>query len=249
VTFGVGDSSVRQFVQEDNVTDSVLVVEDDPTLASALRYNLERSGYTCLLAADGARGLELARRERPGLVLLDLMLPGIDGIEVCRRLRAESNVPIIMLTAKAEEVDRIVGLEIGADDYVTKPFSMRELMARVRASLRRAQMKPDTQDAKPVEFGRVRIEPSLREVRRDGALMALKPKEYDLLLFLARNPRHVFTRDQLLEQVWGYDFAGGSRTVDVHVHWLREKIEADKAKPVYLRTARGAGYLFDPTPG
>jgi DNA-binding response OmpR family regulator len=227
----------------------VLVVEDDSTLASALRYNLERNGYACLVAADGARALELARSERPALILLDLMLPGIDGIEVCKRIRAESNVPIIMLTALAEEVDRIVGLEIGADDYVTKPFSMRELMARVRAALRRTKMKPDDAESKSIDFADVRIDPARREVRRQGTVLPLKPKEYELLLFLARNPRHVFSRDQLLEQVWGYDFAGGSRTVDVHIHWLREKIEAESSRPVFLRTSRGAGYLFDPSPG
>jgi DNA-binding response OmpR family regulator len=225
--------------------DSILVVEDDTTLATALRYNLERNGYSCLLAGDGARALELAGRERPALVLLDLMLPGIDGMEVCRRIRSESTVPIIMLTARVEEVDRVVGLEVGADDYVTKPFSMRELMARVHAALRRAQMRPDVHELRAIEFGGLQIDPARREVRRFGEVLALKPKEYDLLLFFARNPRRVFSRDQLLERVWGYDFGGGSRTVDVHVHWLREKIENDPARPLYLRTSRGAGYIFD----
>jgi DNA-binding response OmpR family regulator len=227
------------------MAESILVVEDDTTLATALRYNLERNGYTCLLAGDGARALELASRERPALVLLDLMLPGIDGVEVCRRLRNDSTVPIIMLTARVEEVDRVVGLEVGADDYVTKPFSMRELMARVHAALRRAQMRPDVHELRAIEFGTLQIDPARREVKREGELLALKPKEYDLLLFFARNPRRVFSRDQLLERVWGYDFGGGSRTVDVHVHWLREKIEEDPARPVYLRTSRGAGYIFD----
>ena len=225
---------------------TVLVVEDDATLGAALRYNLERDGYTCLLAGDGARALELARRERPALVLLDVMLPGIDGLEVCRRIRADSTVPIIMLTARVDEMDRVVGLEVGADDYVTKPFSMRELLARVRAALRRAQMRPDEDGAsRPVSFGRVCVDPARREVTRDGAAVALKPKEYDLLWFFVRNPGRVFTREQLLEQVWGYDFAGGSRTVDVHVRWLREKIEDDPARPRHLRTSRGAGYLFE----
>jgi two-component system OmpR family response regulator len=231
------------------MAETVLVVEDDTTLASALRYNLERSGYGCLLAADGARALELATRERPALVLLDLMLPGIDGMEVCRRIRSESTVPIIMLTARVEEVDRVVGLEVGADDYVTKPFSMRELMARIHAALRRAQMRPDAHELRPIGFGSLHIDPARREVRRGGDLLGLKPKEYDLLLFFARNPRRVFSRDQLLERVWGYDFGGGSRTVDVHVHWLREKIEEDPARPVYLRTSRGAGYIFDGVTG
>jgi DNA-binding response OmpR family regulator len=226
---------------------TVLLVEDDATLAAAVRYNLERDGYTCLVAADGARALELARRERPVLVLLDVMLPGIDGLQVCRRIRAESTVPIIMLTARVEELDRVVGLEVGADDYVTKPFGMRELLARVRAALRRAQMRPDTDGAPPppVSFGRVRVDPARREVTREGAPLPLKPKEYDLLWFFIRNPGRVFSREQLLEQVWGYDFAGGSRTVDVHVRWLREKIEDTPAHPRFLRTSRGAGYLFE----
>jgi DNA-binding response OmpR family regulator len=224
----------------------VLVVEDDATLAAALRYNLEREGYMCLLAADGVRALELARRERPALVLLDVMLPGIDGLEVCRRIRAESSVPIIMLTARVEELDRVVGLEVGADDYVTKPFSVRELMARVRAALRRAQMRPDDEAGpRPVSFGSVRVDPARREVQREGEALALKPKEYDLLWFFVTHPGRVFSRDHLLEQVWGYDFAGGSRTVDVHVRWLREKIEDDPARPRHLRTSRGAGYLFE----
>lgn len=228
------------------MTGTVLVVEDDTTLATTLRYNLEREGYNCLLAADGARGLELARRDKPSLVLLDVMLPGIDGLEVCRRVRAESNVPIIMLTARVEELDRVVGLEVGADDYVTKPFSMRELMARVRAALRRAQMRPDQDgNATPVEFGDLRLDPARRELTRKGELLPLKPKEYELLWFFVRNPGRVVTREQLLEQVWGYDFVGGSRTVDVHIHWLREKIEQDPAHPRFLRTSRGAGYLFE----
>jgi DNA-binding response OmpR family regulator len=226
------------------MSETVLVVEDDATLASALRYNLERDGYTCLVAGDGARALDLAKRERPALILLDLMLPGIDGVEVCRRVRSDSTVPIIMLTARVEEVDRVVGLEVGAD-YVTKPFSMRELLARVHATLRRAQMQPDAAELRSLAFGNVQIDPARREVRCAGEVLALKPKEYELLHFFARNPRRVFSRDQLLQQVWGYDFAGGSRTVDVHVHWLREKIEDDPARPVYLRTSRGVGYLFD----
>lgn len=224
---------------------SVLLVEDDATLASAVRYNLEREGYRCLVAVDGARGLELARRERPAVVLLDLMLPGLDGLEVCRRIRAESNVPIIMLTARVDEIDRVVGLEVGADDYVTKPFGMRELLARVRAALRRSQMPPDAEsEARRLTFGPFRIDPASRQLEREGAALALKPKEFDLLLFFARNPAQVFTREQLLERVWGYDYEGGSRTVDVHVHWLREKIEPDPAQPRYLLTSRGAGYLF-----
>ena len=225
---------------------TVLLVEDDATLAAAVRYNLERAGYTCLVAGDGGRALELVRREQPALVLLDVMLPGIDGLEVCRRIRAESTVPIIMLTARAEEIDRVVGLEVGADDYITKPFGMRELVARVRAALRRAQMQPDDDPAAPpASFGSVTVDPARREVRRQGQVLALKPKEFDLLWYFVRNPGRVFTREQLLERVWGYDFAGTNRTVDVHIRWLREKIEDDPAQPRHLRTSRGAGYLFD----
>ncbi len=224
----------------------VLLVEDDATLAATVRYNLERDGHTCLVASNGARGLELARRERPALVLLDVMLPGLDGLEVCRRIRAASSVPIIMLTARAEETDRVVGLEVGADDYVSKPFSMRELMARVRAALRRAQMHPDGEaPTQPVGFGRLRVDPARRELTRDGVPVPLKPKEFDLLWFFVRHPGRVFSREHLLEQVWGYDFPGGSRTVDVHVRWLREKLEEEPASPRYLRTSRGAGYLFE----
>jgi DNA-binding response OmpR family regulator len=232
------------------VSDKVLVVEDDATLAAALRYNLERAGYICLLAGDGARALELARKERPALVLLDVMLPGIDGLEVCRRIRATSAVPIIMLTARVEEIDRVVGLEVGADDYVTKPFSMRELLARVRAALRRAGMAADENHSTthPLVFGRLRIDPARREVSRDGEPLALKPKEYELLLFFAQHPGRVFSREHLLEQVWGYEYDGGSRTVDVHVRWLRTKIEDDPAHPRLLRTSRGAGYLFQGVP-
>jgi DNA-binding response OmpR family regulator len=226
---------------------TVLVVEDDATLAAALRYQLERAGYTCLIAADGGRALELARRDRPALILLDVMLPGMDGLEVCRRLRAESTVPIIMLTARVEEIDRVVGLEVGADDYITKPFGMRELIARVRAALRRAQMQPDEDSAaiQPARFGAITVDPARREVTRNGSTLPLKPKEFDLLWYFVRNPGRVFTREQLLERVWGYDFAGTNRTVDVHIRWLREKIEDDPGKPRYLRTSRGTGYLFD----
>jgi DNA-binding response OmpR family regulator len=222
---------------------TVLVVEDEVSLASTLSYNLRKNGFNVLSAVDGIEGLQTARRESPDVIVLDLMLPRMDGLEVCRRVRAESDVPILMLTAKGEELDRVVGLEMGADDYLTKPFSMRELMARVRALLRRAG-RPHGYDGAQINAGVLELEPRGRTVRKGGAEVALKPKEFDLLFYLARHAGQVFTREQLLENVWGYDFFGGSRTVDVHVRWLREKLEAEPARPKHLLTVRGVGYKF-----
>jgi DNA-binding response OmpR family regulator len=222
----------------------VLVVEDEPTLVATLRYNLEHEGYGVATATDGEAGLRAARETRPDLIVLDLMLPVIDGLEVCRILRKEVTTPILMLTAKGEEIDKVVGLELGADDYVTKPFSTRELLARVRALLRRAEMAP-TGDVDVLSTGDLSIDTRSRRADRGGEPLALKPKEYELLVFLAQNPRQAFTRDQILNQVWGYDFAGDTRTVDVHVRWLREKIEEEPSKPVRLITVRGTGYRFD----
>ena len=222
----------------------MLVVEDEAALASTLSYNLRKNGFNVVQAADGVAGLQAARRGNPDVIVLDLMLPKMDGIEVCRRLRADSDVPIIMLTAKGEEMDRVVGLEVGADDYLTKPFSMRELMARVRALLRRAGMRGGRQEASRITAGDLELDARGRTVLRHGQQVQLKPKEFDVLFFLAKNAGQVFTREQLLQQVWGYDFFGGSRTVDVHVRWLREKLEADPARPQHLLTVRGVGYKF-----
>jgi DNA-binding response OmpR family regulator len=222
----------------------ILIVEDEPTLLATLRYNLEREGYTVSTAADGEVALSLARSERPHLVVLDIMLPKLNGFEVCRILRRETAVPILMLTAKTDEVDKVVGLELGADDYVTKPFSMRELLARVRALLRRAEQSPHA-EAESIATGDLAVDLAKRIVFRAEQPLALKPKEYELLAFLARNRGRAFTRDQLLNQVWGYNFAGDSRTVDVHVRWLREKIEDEPSKPTRLITVRGTGYRFE----
>ncbi len=221
----------------------ILIVEDEPTLLATLRYNLEREGYAVATAPDGEAALALARGERPHLIMLDVMLPKMDGLEVCRILRRETAVPILMLTAKTEEVDKVVGLELGADDYVTKPFSMRELLARVRALLRRAERSPDGGES--LTTGDLLVDLAKRQVSRAGVALPLKPKEYELLAFLTRNRGRAFTRDQLLSQVWGYDFAGDSRTVDVHVRWLREKIEDEPSKPTRLITVRGTGYRFE----
>ncbi len=222
----------------------ILIVEDEPTLAATLKYNLEREGYNVTTVADGEAGLSSARAQRPDLIVLDLMLPGLDGFEVCRIIRRESATPILMLTAKTDEVDKVVGLELGADDYVTKPFSMRELLARVRALLRRAEQAPRT-DREVLTAGNLLVDVTKRQASRERRPLPLKPKEYELLVFLLRNRGRVFTRDQLLNQIWGYDFAGDSRTVDVHMRWLRQKIEDEPSKPVRLITVRGTGYRFE----
>lgn len=222
----------------------VLVVDDEPTLVATLRYNLEREGYHVITASDGEAALAEARAAQPDIILLDLMLPGLDGLEVCRILRRETTVPILMLTAKGAEVDKVVGLELGADDYVTKPFSMRELMARVRALLRRAATPP-AEKADIVTSGELAVDLRRREVSLRGRALTLKPKEFELLLFFFRNRGRAFTREQLLNQIWGYDFTGDTRTVDVHVSWLRQKIEDNPAKPTRLITVRGVGYRFE----
>jgi DNA-binding response OmpR family regulator len=230
----------------------VLIVEDEPILLETLEYNLSRHGYQVCTAADGPSAVEMARQEQPDLIVLDVMLPGLDGFEVCRILRPEMSVPILMLTARDEEVDKVVGLEVGADDYMTKPFSMRELLARVKALLRRVrldreELAAESEGASPerLTFGDLTIDLPRCEVLRGGEPLHLKPKEYDLLVFLARNRGIVLSRDLILERVWGWDYGGGSRTVDVHVRWLREKIEPDPANPSRIVTVRGVGYRFE----
>ncbi|MCY4080112.1 MAG: response regulator transcription factor [Caldilineaceae bacterium] len=235
----------------------LLIVEDEPTLLDTLKYSLERQGYDVVTASDGVQALSIAKEEKPDLVILDVMLPGLDGFEVCRILRQEMSLPILMLTAKDEEVDKIVGLEVGADDYLTKPFSMRELLARVRAHLRRIRLVREELEnsgqtvhgsrngGMVFTFDDLVIDESRREIRRNGDVLALKPKEFELLLFLARNRGIALGRSLILERVWGWDFDGGSRTVDVHIRWLREKIEVDPAHPSRILTVRGIGYRFD----
>ena len=225
----------------------ILIVEDDRNLVDTLTYNLRKEGYDVVAALDGAQALDVARQEKPDLIILDLMLPKVSGFEVCRILRKDMTVPILMLTAKADETDKIVGLEIGADDYMTKPFSLRELLARVRAMLRRTMMaQAQTEAIEPVlRVGDIEVDVARHRASKGGTALELKPKEFDLLAFLARNKGLVFSRDQLLEKVWGYDFAGDTRTVDVHVRWLRQKIETDPNNPRYLVTVRGTGYKLE----
>lgn len=239
------------------MTQKVLIVEDEVSLLESLAYTLNRQGYKVLEAAEGYQALKVARQEKPDLLILDVMLPGIDGFEVCRILRQEMSQPILMLTARDDEVDKVVGLEMGADDYLTKPFSMRELLARVKALLRRdrlirEEIAATTEDAPTVPAGQqlltfddLRIDLVRREVSLNSNVVRLKPKEYELLVFLARNQGIALSRDLILERVWGWEYDGGSRTVDVHVRWLREKIEPNPAEATRIVTVRGIGYRFE----
>jgi DNA-binding response OmpR family regulator len=228
------------------VARTLLLVEDEPTLRETLAESLEDEGYRVVTAGDGRLGLERFREHRPDLVILDLMLPELSGMEVCRIIRRESQVPILMLTARGSEVDKVVGLEVGADDYVTKPFGLLELQARIRALLRRSEpvVAPAAERPAPTRVGDVEVDLAGHRVLRDGEELPLKPKAFELLAFLVRNPGQVFTREQLLTHVWGSDYPGETRTVDVHVHALRGAIEKDPAAPVYLHTVRGVGYVF-----
>jgi DNA-binding response OmpR family regulator len=223
----------------------VLIVEDDPNVAEVVARYLEREGYDVETVADGAEGLRRALSDPPDLVVLDLMLPSIGGLEVCRRLRAAAPVPVIMLTARGEEADRIAGLELGADDYVAKPFSPRELTARVKAVLRRAVVPLASEPPGVLEAGELTVDVVAHEARIGGELVALTAKEFDLLVHLMRNPRRAFRREELLEDVWGFSY-GDTSTVTVHVRRLREKIEADPSKPRYVTTVWGVGYRFEP---
>jgi DNA-binding response OmpR family regulator len=233
--------------------ESILIVEDEPALRDTLSYNLKKDGFTVEAVGDGRAALESARRLKPDLIVLDLMLPEIDGFEVCRILRKEMATPILMLTARDDEIDRVVGLEVGADDYLTKPFSMRELMARVKAQLRRSRLLREELDRISVEekpqekliFKDLVINLTRREVILNGDPLALKPQEYDLLVFFAQHKGQMLSREFILERVWGWDFIGDSRTVDVHVRWLRQKIEQEASEPKRIVTVRGGGYRFE----
>ena len=221
---------------------SILVVDDERNIVELVRLYLEKEGFAVVSAADGEQALVQYERTDPDLVILDLMLPKLDGFEVCRELRRRGDVPILMLTARSEDVDAIVGLELGADDYVTKPFNPRALVARVKAILRRTD--GTAKGGRPIQVGDLRIDPRRREATIGERRLDLRAREFDLLAALARDPGVVLSRDTLLEDVWGTDFPGETRTVDVHVHWLRAQIEADPANPVYLETVRGVGYVL-----
>src|SRR5687768_2526226 len=235
------------------MSENILVVEDEPSLQETLAYSLKKEGYTVEAVGDGRAALEAARRLKPDVIVLDIMLPEMDGFEVARILRKEMTTSILMLTARDDEIDRVVGLEVGADDYLTKPFSMRELLARVKAQIRRtrllreemgkAENAPFKHEA--LKFDNLIVNLTRREVTLDGVPVQLKPKEYELLLFFAEHKGQMLSREFVLERVWGWDFIGDSRTVDVHVRWLRQKIEADPSKPKRIVTVRGGGYRFE----
>ncbi|HXF71768.1 MAG TPA: response regulator transcription factor [Actinomycetota bacterium] len=234
----------RQGVSEAPAAVVVLVVEDEASLADAVRYNLEREGFRVAIAADGPSALERFQAERPGLVILDLMLPGMSGLDVCREIRARSAVPIVILTAKDAEADKVAGLELGADDYVTKPFSMRELVSRVRAHLRRAGILAPAAAEEVLRGGPVELDVARHEARVRGEPVPLPPKEFELLEAFLRRRGRLLTRTFLIEEVWGPDYVGDTRTLDVHVKRLRRKIERDPHRPEHLLTVRGLGYKF-----
>jgi DNA-binding response OmpR family regulator len=235
------------------MAEKILVVEDELSLQETLAYNLKRQGYEVETTGNGLEALEIARRDHPDLILLDIMLPGIDGFEVCRVLRQEMTTPVLMLTARDDEIDRVVGLEVGADDYLTKPFSMRELMARVKALLRRVRLIREEigvsnaalAEAEMMVFDDLTINLSRREVSLRDVALSLKPQEYELMLYLAQHRGRALSREAILENVWGWEYTGDSRTVDVHVRWLREKIEIEPANPRRIVTVRGVGYRFE----
>jgi len=224
----------------------ILIIEDEQSISDIIKFNLEKEGYITLTAYDGQAGLEKALSENPDLILLDVMLPLMDGFQVCKKVREESLVPILMLTAKEEEIDKVLGLELGADDYITKPFSMRELIARIKANIRRTDFADVVKDV-PSDvqtFGNLEIDMNRFEVRKSGEALELTQREFELLKYLAAAEGRVFSREQLLEEVWGYEYYGDIRTVDVTVRRLREKLEDDSSDPKYIMTKRGIGYYF-----
>ena len=228
--------------------EKILIVEDEENILEAIKYSLSKEGYEVYGASDGEIGLEKAKELSPNLVILDVMLPSLDGFEVCRILRKDMDVPVFMLSAKSEEIDRVVGLEIGADDYITKPFSMRELMARVRNALRRANEERgnlNSSKSEKIVAGELEINLASHMVRLSGMSIEMKPREFSLLALLASNAGRAYSRDQILESLWGHAYIGDVRTVDVHVRWIREKIEDDPSRPTKIVTVRGVGYRFD----
>ena len=226
-------------------SEKILIIEDEENILEAVKYTLTQEGYDVFTSVDGEDELEKAQEIKPDLVLLDVMLPKMDGFEVCRILRKDLEMPVFMISAKAEEIDRVVGLEMGADDYITKPFSMRELVVRVRNSLRRAALNPQVDELEILKFGELEIHLTSHMAIVSGEEVSMKPKEFDLLYLLASHKGRAFTRDQILQRLWDDEYIGDGRTVDVHVRWIREKIEVNPSRPEKLVTIRGVGYRFD----
>lgn len=238
------ESKRGTFNKHPDFNKKILVVDDEAAMLQTLRYNLERSGYTVCTASDGRSAIALAEREQPDLIVLDVMLPGLDGIEACREIRKTSSVPIIMLTAKDQEIDKVLALELGADDYVTKPFALHEFLARVKARLRRRHDVAEIGRDSAIVLGGISLDSSRQQLTVRGSEVALAPKEFALLRVLMENPGRVVTRQTLLDKVWGYDFEGEQQTISVHVRWLREKIEEDSNSPRHIITVRSRGYMF-----
>src|SRR5665647_77569 len=238
---------MNQEIGDSFMSAKILIVDDEPNIVDILKANLEREGYTTITASDGAMGLEMGISMKPDLILLDCMLPRMDGFDVCRKLRLQTNVPILMLTAKSEEIDKVLGLELGADDYITKPFSVREVLARVKAQLRRMSLAENelSDSSKLLTFGELEIDTDAYQVRLGEKILELTLREFELVRFLAQNAGQVFSRETLLEKVWGYEYYGDVRTVDVTVRRTREKLEPDQSNYRYILTKRGVGYYFD----
>ena len=231
-------------IKTPDVNKKILVVDDESAILQTLRFNLERSGYAVVTAGDGRSAIAMAQREQPDLIVLDIMLPILDGVEACKEIRKFSPVPIIMLTAKDQEIDKVLALELGADDYVTKPFSLAEFMARIKARLRRAEGAAPGSAAEPITAGEIMLDPSRQLITVRGREVQLAPKEFNLLHVLMENRGRIVTRQMLLEKVWGYDFEGEHQTISVHIRWLREKIEVDPNNPRHIITVRSRGYMF-----
>lgn len=231
------------FPRHSDFNKKILVVDDESAILKTLRFNLERSGYDVVTATDGRTAVALAQREKPDLVVLDIMLPVLDGVEVCKQIRRFSDVPIIMLTAKDQEIDKVLAFELGADDYVTKPFALHEFLARVKVRLRKPPGAQENHDT-PIVAGDITLDPSRQQLVVRGSEVALAPKEFALLKLLMENQGRIVTRQNLLDKIWGYDFDGEQQTVSVHVRWLREKIEVDSARPRHILTVRSRGYMF-----
>jgi DNA-binding response OmpR family regulator len=222
----------------------ILLVDDEPLITDSLSYSLQREGFEVETVADGLSAIDAVEKLKPDLVVLDLMLPDISGFEVCRRLRTTTSIPVIMLTARGEEIDRVLGLEVGADDYLAKPFSFRELLARIQATLRRVALDRQTSKIQPMSLSQLNLDPTARRVFKGETELQLSAREFELLAILMKNAGRAMSRDDLLKLVWGEEWVGDSRTLDVHIRWLRLKIEDDPASPKYIQTVRGYGYRF-----